>query len=652
MTIRVKLPGGTVANFPDGMPASEIEAVLQKQFPPEAAPDKRSPTDILRGSLANAGSFGTTPQPGDMPEGAAAKLGLAGTIATLPMIPATGAALVAAPVATGKAILGGLIGSAAGTAGGEWVGHKIPIVGGATASKVLGTVGGLVGGVGGAVAAPKMTAGNLLRFAAEGRGGVLQAIFGSGEAKAVSAAREAAVAEARDLRNALLKARLEKTVAGTKALEQRVSDSMRKVAVAEAKEARLAKKAGLSVPDFRAVAAETAPAAAPAAAAPAPAPATVLPTGQRTMPTNLGGAARPSPAPTPPEKLEEALQATLDAMKAKKSGAAAPPVASSAPAGPPRALTHDEAIEAARDSAGRVRWKKVPEPPKDPLGNPILPGQENWTPEQRALARATAEDAAKAAALEERTQPTGRFPVLNERGQIDYDTAREGGNAVGWYGVNSAKKGTAIEGVQGSPKQIVEALKKDKGNPTEMEALKAADDFNQEVQFRKELDASRAARRQGVPREDAPLTAAEEASIPESAASFDPAEFSKPAENLGTLAAGKASGSLQPERVQIGAERVGKPLGMTKEQVRMEAGPVLNEARGTASPLLPKQAYASIAEKIKTLPRGEARDAYVKLANSEKAMWNVEAIRRTLETQGLVLPFAAVAGLVIKAQEK
>jgi hypothetical protein len=125
-----------------------------------------------------------------------------------------------------------------------------------------------------------------------------------------------------------------------------------------------------------------------------------------------------------------------------------------------------------------------------------------------------------------------------------------------------------------------------------------------------------------------------------------------PAENLGTLAAGKPSGALQPERIEVGAEKLGRKVGMTKEEVRMEAGPVLNETRGTASPLLPKQAYASIAEKIKTLPRGEARDAYVKLANSEKAMWNVEAIRRTLETQGLVLPFAAVAGLVIQAQEK
>lgn len=113
-----------------------------------------------------------------------------------------------------------------------------------------------------------------------------------------------------------------------------------------------------------------------------------------------------------------------------------------------------------------------------------------------------------------------------------------------------------------------------------------------------------------------------------------------------------AAGSLQPERIEIGAQKLGRKVGMTKEQVRMEAGPVLDEARGEASPLLPKQAYASIAEKIKTLPKGEARDAYVALANSEKAMLSVEAIRRTLETQGLVLPFAAVAGLVIKAQSE
>jgi hypothetical protein len=114
----------------------------------------------------------------------------------------------------------------------------------------------------------------------------------------------------------------------------------------------------------------------------------------------------------------------------------------------------------------------------------------------------------------------------------------------------------------------------------------------------------------------------------------------------------KKAGALQPERIQVGAQKVGRKLGMTKEQVRMEAGPVLNEELGSASPVLPRQAINSIAEKIKTLPKGDVRDAYVALANSDKAMWNIEVIRRTLESQGLVLPFAAVAGLVIEEQSK
>jgi hypothetical protein len=125
-----------------------------------------------------------------------------------------------------------------------------------------------------------------------------------------------------------------------------------------------------------------------------------------------------------------------------------------------------------------------------------------------------------------------------------------------------------------------------------------------------------------------------------------------PPENLGTLAAGKPSGALQPERIQVGAQKLGRKLGMTKEQVRMEAGPVLDEELGMASDVLPQEAINGIAEKIKALPRGAARTAYVKLANSHKAMVNVEIGRRFLESQGLVLPFAAVAGLLIEAQAK
>lgn len=54
---------------------------------------------------------------------------------------------------------------------------------------------------------------------------------------------------------------------------------------------------------------------APRGAPPAPPQATVQPTvqakGTTTMATNLGGKAKPGPAPTPPDKLEEALQASL-----------------------------------------------------------------------------------------------------------------------------------------------------------------------------------------------------------------------------------------------------------------------------------------------------------------------------------------------------
>jgi len=116
------------------------------------------------------------------------------------------------------------------------------------------------------------------------------------------------------------------------------------------------------------------------------------------------------------------------------------------------------------------------------------------------------------------------------------------------------------------------------------------------------------------------------------------------------LAPAAEASPLQAPRIEIGAQNVGRAVGMKKEQVRTAAGPVLDEALGAASPVLPRKAIASIAEKIKTLPLGAERDAYVALANSSKAMLNIEVVRRTLESQGMVLPFAAVAGLMVKAQ--
>lgn len=51
----VQLPNGDIARFPDGMPASEIEAVLQKQFPQEETPaDNGTVADVGATALTSA----------------------------------------------------------------------------------------------------------------------------------------------------------------------------------------------------------------------------------------------------------------------------------------------------------------------------------------------------------------------------------------------------------------------------------------------------------------------------------------------------------------------------------------------------------------------------------------------------------------------
>ena len=114
-------------------------------------------------------------------------------------------------------------------------------------------------------------------------------------------------------------------------------------------------------------------------------------------------------------------------------------------------------------------------------------------------------------------------------------------------------------------------------------------------------------------------------------------------------AAGKVIGAAEAEagqaakatpRVLIGAEKAGRPLGMTKEQVRMETGPVLDEALGEASPILPKNALKSIIDTMKAMPMAE-REAYVARATSGKSKWQIENVRRTLEHLGLLLPLGA-----------
>lgn len=102
-----------------------------------------------------------------------------------------------------------------------------------------------------------------------------------------------------------------------------------------------------------------------------------------------------------------------------------------------------------------------------------------------------------------------------------------------------------------------------------------------------------------------------------------------------------AAPQMRGPRIQIGAEKVGRQAGMTKEAVREATGPVLDEAAGQASPILPKDALSNIIDKLKSLPPGgPEREAYVQAATSGKTKWQVENIRRTLEHLGLLAPVA------------
>src|SRR5436309_171072 len=66
--------------------------------------------------------------------------------------------------------------------------------------------------------------------------------------------------------------------------------------------------------------------------------------------------------------------------------------------------------------------------------------------------------------------------------------------------------------------------------------------------------------------------------------------------------ASHAVSPLTEPRVNVGAEQVGRQGGLTKESVRQVTGPVLDEARGEASPILPKEALTNIIDDMRKQP--------------------------------------------------
>lgn len=123
----------------------------------------------------------------------------------------------------------------------------------------------------------------------------------------------------------------------------------------------------------------------------------------------------------------------------------------------------------------------------------------------------------------------------------------------------------------------------------------------------------------------------------------------EPPANWNTTVPDKVGHALDPARVDIGAEATGRAAGMTKQQVRDVATPILDAAPGEASPILPEAALKRMVDTLKALPPGgPEREAYVARATSGKTQWQVENIRRTLEHLGLVVPVAAAGGATLR----
>lgn len=101
--------------------------------------------------------------------------------------------------------------------------------------------------------------------------------------------------------------------------------------------------------------------------------------------------------------------------------------------------------------------------------------------------------------------------------------------------------------------------------------------------------------------------------------------------------------AVAARRRAVGSQKVARELGMERHQVQSDAGTILNEALGEVSPVIPEKAWAGIVAKMKSLPP-EERVAYVARARGVKNMAQIENLRRTLETLGLLAPVGLAVG--------
>lgn len=201
------------------------------------------------------------------------------------------------------------------------------------------------------------------------------------------------------------------------------------------------------------------------------------------------------------------------------------------------------AAEVPRETAAIEPAKRgrLAEPPKDERGNPILPGQEDWTPARREAVRAAAEDHLdRIVGSAERREDT-----FAEGEGSDWQAAHD---ELGRYekrgtlekGTLSVQKEGPLKGL-GTPDEIAAALKKDKGNALELRVLDAVSSDPLAADYERKIEEDAAPSDSVAPAEDegdvgfdfalsSPEAPAPRAKAPTQESLFTPAEMLQPTE--------------------------------------------------------------------------------------------------------------------------
>lgn len=103
--------------------------------------------------------------------------------------------------------------------------------------------------------------------------------------------------------------------------------------------------------------------------------------------------------------------------------------------------------------------------------------------------------------------------------------------------------------------------------------------------------------------------------------------------------------AMQPDRVDLGAEKVGRANGMTTQQVREATGPIRGEAQGQAAGMPVKPMDRIVQKLIDMGPKGQGlpeadREAYAARGTSDKTRVQVQAYLDALRKVGFAVPGA------------